>query len=76
MYKKKSAVSEKERGKFNARLVAKGYSQQKGVDYDEIFSPVVRHTSIRVVLALVASWDMHLEQMDVKIAFLYGNLDE
>ena len=76
IYKKKPAVSEKKGKKFNDRLVAKGYSQRKGIDYDEIFSPVVRHTSIRVVLALVASWDMHLEQMDVKIAFLHGDLEE
>ena len=55
--------------KFKARLVAKGYSQQKGVDYEEIFFLVVRHTSIRAVLALVAHYDMALEQMDVNTAF-------
>ncbi|KAL4308656.1 hypothetical protein GQ457_01G017800 [Hibiscus cannabinus] len=55
---------------------AKGFSQQKGVDYDEIFSPVVRHTSIREILALVASSDFHVEQMDVKIAFVHGDLED
>ena len=62
--------------KFKARLVAKGYSQQKRVDYEEIFFPVVRHTSIRAILALVAHYDMTLEQMDVKTAFLHGDLEE
>ena len=64
----------KKREKFKARLVAKGYANRKEVDYDEIFSPVIRHTSIRVMLALVASHDMHLEQMDVKTIFLHSDL--
>ena len=76
VYKKKLAVSEKERKKFKARLVAKGYSQQKEIEYDGIFFLVVRHTFIRAVLALVASWDMHLEQIDVKTPFLHGDLEE
>jgi hypothetical protein len=75
VFKKKEAVSEKRGEKFKARLVAKGYSQQKGDDYEEIFSLVVRHTSIRAILALVAHYDMVLEQMDVKIAFLHGDLE-
>ncbi|KAL0357999.1 UNVERIFIED_CONTAM: Retrovirus-related Pol polyprotein from transposon TNT 1-94 [Sesamum calycinum] len=52
VYRKKLTVSEKEGKKFKAQLVAKGYSQQKGIDYDEICSPVVRRTSITAVLAL------------------------
>ena len=46
------------------------------MDYNEIFSPVVRHTSIRVLLALVTTLDMELEQLDVKTAFLHGHLEE
>jgi hypothetical protein len=57
-------------------LVVKGYLQRHGIDYDEVFSPVVRHTSIRAVLALVTHQNLELEQLDVKTAFLHGNLEE
>ena len=56
--------------------MVKRYLQRKGIDYDEIFLPVVRYTSIRVVLALLANLNLHLEKMDVKTAFLHGNLEE
>ncbi len=46
------------------------------MDFDEIFSLVVKMTSIRTALALVASQDLELEQMDVKIAFLHGDVEE
>jgi len=62
--------------RYKARLVAKGYSQMEGIDYHEIFSPVVKLVSIRVVLALVALLDLELEQLDVKTTFLHGDLDE
>jgi hypothetical protein len=76
VFKKKVAISERGGEKFKTRLVVKGYSHHKGVDYEEIFSSVVRYTSIRAVLAFVAHFDMALEQMDVKIAFLHGDLEE
>ena len=60
---------------YKGRLVAKGYSQKHGVDYDEIFFLMVRQTSIRTVLSLVAYFDMELEQMDVKTAFLNDELE-
>ena len=62
--------------RFKARLVVKGYSQRKGIDYAEIFSPVVKLTSIRILLSIVASENLHLEQMDVKTAFLHRDVDK
>ena len=62
--------------RFKARLVVKGYSQRKGIDYAEIFSLVVKLTSIRILLSVVSSKNLHLEQMDVKTAFLHGDLDK
>ena len=54
----------------------KGFAQKKGIDFDEIFSPVVKMTSIRTILSLVAIEDLHLEQLDVKTKFLHGDLEE
>ena len=62
--------------KYKARLVVKGFLQKKGIDFDEIFSPVVKMASIRVILGLVARLNLELEQMDVKTAFLHGDLNE
>jgi len=76
VFTKKSVPSEQGAVRFKARLVAKGYSQREGVDYTEIFSLVVCHTSIRLLLSLVAEYGMELEQMDIKTAFLHGSLDE
>ena len=61
---------------YKSRLVVKGYTQQKGIDYGEAFSPVVRFASVRLILALVARMDLELYQMDIKLAFLNGELDE
>ena len=58
------------------RLVAKGYSQVEGIDFHEIFSPVVKLVSIRTLLALTALLNLELEQLDVKTTFLQGDLNE
>ena len=62
--------------RYKAKLVVKGFSQRKGIDFDEIFSPVVKMSSIRTVLGLAASLNLEIEQMDVKTAFLHGDLEE
>ena len=62
--------------RFKARLVVKVYLIRKGVEYAEIFSPVLKLTSIRILLSIVALVNLHLEKMDVKTAFLHGDLDK
>ena len=62
--------------RFKGRLVAKGYAQKHGIDYEETFSPVVRFSSIRSLLAFAVQNDMLIHQMDVVSAFLYGKLSE
>ena len=71
-------LKEEDGGKqrYKARLVVKGFAQKKCIDFDEIFSPVVKMTSIRTILSLVAVEDLHLEQLDVKTTFLHGDLEE
>jgi hypothetical protein len=62
--------------RFKARLVAQGYTQQYGIDYEETFAPVARLASIRTLLAYAVSNDFLIHQMDVVTAFLNGNLEE
>jgi hypothetical protein len=63
-------------GRYRARLVAKGFTQIPGIDFDETFSPVARFESLRLLLALAALEDWEIHQLDVKSAFLNGVLDE
>ncbi|GKA47825.1 putative ribonuclease H-like domain-containing protein [Tanacetum coccineum] len=59
-----------------ARLVAQGYTQEEGIDYDEVFAPVARIEAIRLFLAYASLKDFVVYQMDVKSAFLYGKIEE
>lgn len=59
---------------FKVRLLAKGYTQKEGVNFKEVFFPVVRHASIRVILSLTAVQGIELDQLDVKTTFLHGRL--
>lgn len=76
IYKYKPRIPGVEDSSHKSRLVAKGYSQKEGVDYQEIFSPVVKHVSIRLMLSMVVDKDLELEQLDMKTAFLHGEIEE
>lgn len=63
-------------GRYKARLVAKGFTQIEGIDFQETFSPVARYEAIRFLLAHAALENWEIEAMNIKTAFLYGELDE
>ena len=62
--------------KFKARLCVRGFEQVHGIDFEEVFSPVMRHNSLRTLLAMAAVHDLEIQQMDVTTAFLHGKLEE
>lgn len=69
-------LRKKDDGKYKARLVVRGFEQKEGKDYFEVFSPVARLMSIRLILSIAASEGMKIMTFDVKTAFLHGKLDE
>lgn len=71
---KRNAAGNFER--FKARLVARGYSQRHGIDFDETFSPVVRHSTMRLLFCLGNEMDMDIDHLDITTAFLNGELTE
>jgi hypothetical protein len=61
--------------KYKARFVARGFSQQEGEEYDEMFAPVSSYTSIRAIISLATSMGWSLHQVDVKTSFLNGVIE-
>lgn len=74
VFNKKLDVNDKVR--YRARLVAKGFTQRRGIDYEDTFSPVVKHSTLRMLFALSVQWDMDITHLDVTTAFLNGHLKE
>ena len=75
VFKRKTCIDGKVE-KYKARIVARGFMQEEGVDYTETYSPTVRFESIRMMLAAASANAWHMEQMDVTTAFLYADLEE
>ncbi|GJT48090.1 retrovirus-related pol polyprotein from transposon TNT 1-94 [Tanacetum coccineum] len=76
LFKVNDGIPGVESKQYKARYVVRGFDQRDGIDFNEVFSPVVRHTSIIVLLSIVALQDLELEQLDVKTTFLHGHLEE
>jgi len=75
-FKKMEGIPGVEGLSYKTRLVLNGFTHILGIDYNEIFSPVVKHCSIRILMVIVNQYNCKLEQMDVKTAFLHGDLQK
>ena len=62
--------------RYKTRLVVKGFQQKEGINYTKIFSPIMKMSTIKLVLGMVVAENLHLEQLDVKTTFLHGDLEE
>lgn len=76
LFKLKHDVTETEHPRYKTRLVARGFTQRERIDYQKLFSYVVKHVSIKTLLFVVVNLNLELEQMDVKAAFLHGESEE
>jgi hypothetical protein len=75
-FKREEGMPANEPAWYKARLVAKGFSQIPEIDYTDVYSPVVKHSSIHTFFSLIVMHDYELEQLDVKISFLHVDLEE
>ena len=76
VFKRKEGIPRVEEAGYKARLVAKGYNQIPSIDFTDVFSLVVKHSSIQALLGIMIMHDFELEQLDVKTTFLHGELEE
>ena len=74
--KRKEGIPRVEEARYKARLVVKGCSQIPGIDFTDVFSPIVKHSLIRALLDIMTKYDFGLDQLDVKTTFLHGELEE
>jgi hypothetical protein len=72
IFKRNEGLSPNDTPRFKTRLVAKGFSQIPGIYYNDVFSLIVKHRSVRAFFGIVAMYDLDLEQLDVKADFLHG----
>ncbi|CAH9091505.1 unnamed protein product [Cuscuta europaea] len=76
IYRIKDSLDPIDLPKYKVRLVAKGFKQKKGIDYQDIFAPVIKFKTLRLLLVMIVVFDWELEQMDGKTAFLHGDINE